>query len=124
MRLWLVNDQTKAATLWTDEGMRDALGMLERHLPGDVEDLASIGPMDEPLCGVCTVLVPYCSEERRFLGKQAAIYVVMYHDEATFDVDPEDYMMATGLAGVHVYSRCLKVYERARELVAKRQVYE
>lgn len=108
-------------SLWTDEAMRMYMAQLERHLPGDVEDLAAIGPMEEPLCGVCAVLAPYATREFRFLGKVAAIYVLMYHDEATYEVEAgSDFLLDSGLGGIHVYTRCARVYAEARRLVSSR----
>lgn len=97
--------------------MVQCMRRLAKWEPEVVELLAKEGPYDEPNCAVCSVLLG--QKHSPPPAFHAAVEIMMYHDEATYDVDdPEDYMMATGLAGIFVYQRCLKVYAAARSALS------
>lgn len=101
---------------WQEEHLRSAMARLWIRRPEDVLDMAWQGALPEPHCCVCTVLLPVVKD--RLPGWSPALNVMMFHDEPTYDVAEDDYLMAIGLADILTYRRCLRVYEVAREVVA------
>lgn len=110
---------------WTDEMMRRALRRLK---PETVKELAR-GPLGGDDCRTCQVLLPMHLQmtEAGHGERYAAITLLMYHDEPTFDPDLSmdyaedpwgDYYYGSGIGCVVTYGRCLRIYAAARALVA------
>ena len=102
--------------------MRSDLGRLRVFYLEDVVDLAEHGPIEEPFCAVCSILLP--TIEDGMPGWRIADHIHAYHQAPYADVAVkdqlfgEDYLLDIGLAGVLSYQRCLRIYEHARKLLA------
>lgn len=99
------------------DNMQRAMMRLHFIHPWAVKDLAEYGPLEEPLCGVCSTLNPILVG--KLSGYHLAERILMFHDEWVYKVDDEDYMKAIGLAGCLTYFRCLEIYEFARRCLAE-----
>jgi hypothetical protein len=100
--------------VFTDERMVRAVERLYLRRPDLVIPLRS-GPLPEPDCLVCSTLLRTFNAQRT--GWRLAGVLLDYHDEAQYQVDTEDYLVATGIAGVHTYMRCLRIYAAARRVL-------
>lgn len=95
----------------TEVELRRALRILKARNPTALDDLITIGEMEEPFCGVCSCLLGIVRE--RLPGWRAAIVILTYHDEPLFDTDEACYLRAIGLGNVFMYMRCQNVYRMA-----------
>lgn len=106
--------------LYTREVLRRAMRRFYAVDPESVLDLAENGPMEEPFCCVCSMLLPVVND--RLPGHRAAATILDYHDELTYGIGrdwnhEDDYAWAIGLTQVLTYHRCLHVYEEANRLI-------
>jgi hypothetical protein len=106
--------------IYTEDQMRDAMMALYPIDPESVLDMAEQGPMEEPFCAACTVLIPLVND--KMPGWKHGLLILEYHDEPTYGIGrdwshEDDYPWAIGLTQVFTYHRCLKVYKAARDVI-------